>query len=48
MTATEEGGSYYFIWKYTYDNGLRIREKVILRETFNGTIDMSINNRRET
>ena len=27
MTSTEEGGNYYFIWKYTYDNGLRVKEK---------------------
>jgi len=32
MTATEEGGSYYFIWKYTYDNGLRIKEKCYSKE----------------
>jgi len=27
MTTTEEGGNNYFIWRYNYDNGLRIREK---------------------
>lgn len=27
MTSTEEGGNYYYVWKYTYDNGLRVREK---------------------
>lgn len=32
MTSTEEGGSYYFIWKYTYNNGLRIREKCYSKE----------------
>lgn len=32
MTTTEEGGSYYFIWKYTYENGLRIREKCYSKE----------------
>jgi len=32
MTTTEEGGSYYFIWKYTYDNGLRIKEKCYSKE----------------
>ncbi|MBS1509923.1 MAG: hypothetical protein JST86_03730 [Bacteroidetes bacterium] len=32
MTTTEEGGSYYFIWKYTYDNGLRIKEKCFSKE----------------
>ncbi|MGC4102657.1 hypothetical protein [Ferruginibacter sp.] len=32
MTTTEEGGSYYFVWKYTYDNGLRIKEKCYSKE----------------
>jgi hypothetical protein len=32
MTSTEEGGSYYFIWKYTYDNGLRSGEKCFSKE----------------
>ena len=32
MTTTEEGGSYYFVWKYTYENGLRIREKCFSNE----------------
>ena len=32
MTTTEEGGSYYYIWKYTYDNGLRITEKCFSKE----------------
>lgn len=33
MTNTEEGAkSYYFIWKYTYDNGLRIMEKCYNKE----------------
>ena len=32
MTTTEEGGSYYYIWKYTYDNGLRISEKCFSKE----------------
>ena len=27
MTTTEEGGNYYYIWKYTYDDGLRVLEK---------------------
>jgi hypothetical protein len=40
MTATEEGGSYYFIWRYTYDNGLRIREKCYSKEKrLMGTIE---------
>jgi hypothetical protein len=40
MTTTEEGGSYYFIWKYTYDNGLRIREKCYSKEKrLMGTIE---------
>ncbi|MEP6712896.1 MAG: hypothetical protein ABJA37_10790 [Ferruginibacter sp.] len=32
MTSTEEGGNYYFIWKYTYDNGLRVKEKCYGKE----------------
>lgn len=32
MTTTEEGGSYYYIWKYTYSNGLRIKEKCFSKE----------------
>ena len=32
MTTTEEGGSYYYIWKYTYDNGLRSSEKCFSKE----------------
>ncbi|MBK9533501.1 MAG: hypothetical protein IPO42_17265 [Chitinophagaceae bacterium] len=32
MTSTEEGGSYYYIWKYTYSNGLRVREKCYSKE----------------
>lgn len=32
MTTVEEGGNYYFVWKYTYDNGLRIREKCYNKE----------------
>ncbi len=40
MTTTEEGGSYYFIWRYTYDNGLRIREKCYSKEKrLMGTIE---------
>ncbi len=32
MTTTEEGGNYYFVWKYTYDNGLRVKEKCFSKE----------------
>ncbi|MEJ7627016.1 MAG: hypothetical protein WKF35_09145 [Ferruginibacter sp.] len=32
MTTTEEGGNYYYIWKYTYDNGLRLSEKCYSKE----------------
>ena len=32
MTSTEEGGNYYFIWKYTYDNGLRTKENCYGKE----------------
>ncbi|HMJ46153.1 MAG TPA: hypothetical protein VK498_02425 [Ferruginibacter sp.] len=40
MTATEEGGNYYFIWKYAYENGLRIREKCYSKEKrLMGTIE---------
>ena len=40
MTATEEGGSYYYIWKYTYSNGLRSAEKCYSKEKrLMGTIE---------
>lgn len=40
MTTTEEGGSYYFVWKYTYENGLRIKEKCFNKERrLMGTIE---------
>lgn len=40
MTATEEGGNYYYVWKYSYDNGLRIREKCFNKERrLMGTIE---------
>ncbi len=40
MTTTEEGGSYYFIWKYTYENGLRTKEKCFSKERrLMGSID---------
>ncbi len=32
MTTTEEGGNYYYIWKYNYENGLRVREKCFNKE----------------
>jgi hypothetical protein len=32
MTTTEEGSNDYFVWKYTYDNGMRIREKCFTKE----------------
>jgi hypothetical protein len=32
MTSTEEGGSYYYIWKYSYENGLRSKEKLYSKE----------------
>jgi len=40
MTTTEEGGSYYFIWKYSYENGLRVKEKCFSKEKrLMGTIE---------
>lgn len=32
MTSTEEGGSDYYTWKYSYENGLRTREKCYSKE----------------
>ena len=32
MTVTEEGGNDYFVWKYSYENGLRTREKCYTKE----------------
>lgn len=32
MTTTEEGGNYYYIWKYTYDKGMRMTEKCYSKE----------------
>ena len=32
MTATEEGVNNYYVWKYTYDNGLRVKEKCFNKE----------------
>jgi len=40
MTSTEEGGSDYYVWKYSYDNGLRSREKCYSKERkLMGTIE---------
>lgn len=40
MTAVEEGGNNYYVWKYTYDNGLRVREKCFTKERkMMGTIE---------
>lgn len=40
MTTTEEGGNNYYVWKYTYDNGLRVREKCYTKERkLMGTIE---------
>ncbi len=40
MTTTEEGGNYYFVWKYTYDRGLRVKEKCFSKERrLMGTIE---------
>ncbi len=32
MTAVEEGSSNYFVWKYSYNNGMRIKEKCFTNE----------------
>jgi hypothetical protein len=32
MIATEEGGNNYYVWKYMYENGLRIAEKCFTKE----------------
>ena len=40
MTTTEEGGNYYYIWKYSYENGLRVKEKCYNKEKrLMGTIE---------
>ncbi len=40
MTSTEEYGSDYYIWKYTYANNLRIKEKCFSKERLlMGTIE---------
>lgn len=32
MTASEEGIGNYLVWRYTYDNGMRVREKCYSKE----------------
>lgn len=32
MTVTEEGGNDYFVWKYSYNNGLRVAERCYTKE----------------
>ncbi len=32
MTTTEEGGNDYYIWKYKYEDGLRVSEKIYSKE----------------
>jgi hypothetical protein len=32
MTAVEEGSNNYFVWKYSYDNGMRIKERCFTNE----------------
>lgn len=32
MTANEEGGSNYYVWKYVYENGLRSKERCFSKE----------------
>ena len=32
MTSVEEGSSNYFVWKYNYDNGLRVKERCYSNE----------------
>jgi hypothetical protein len=32
MTAVEEGSNNYFVWKYSYDNGMRVKEKCFTNE----------------
>ena len=32
MTAVEEGSKSYYVWKYSYDNGLRIKERCFTDE----------------
>lgn len=40
MTSTEEGGSYYYVWKYNYADGLRIKERCFSKERrLMGTIE---------
>lgn len=40
MTTVEEGSSHYFVWKYNYENGLRMRERCFSDERkLMGTIE---------
>ena len=32
MTAVEEGSKNYFVWKYSYENGMRIKERCFTDE----------------
>ena len=32
MTSTEEGRNNYYVWKYTYEDGLRVKEKCFTKE----------------
>lgn len=32
MTNTEEGGNDYYVWKYSYDDELRVKEKLFTKE----------------
>lgn len=44
MTSIEDGSSNYFIWKYTYENGLRVKEKCFSKEKkLLGTIEYEYN-----
>ncbi|MFT3981071.1 MAG: hypothetical protein QM687_11415 [Ferruginibacter sp.] len=40
MTTSEEGVNNYYVWKYSYENGLRVREKCFSKERrLMGTIE---------
>jgi hypothetical protein len=44
MTSIEDGSSNYFIWRYTYENGLRVKEKCFSKEKrLLGTIEYEYN-----
>ena len=32
MTAVEEGSKSFYVWKYNYENGLRIKERCFTDE----------------